>query len=109
MIVTLLDTDTGEQRSCDDWDMDVFWWTEGNGSCDCNRSAAFGGEWLHEQHRMQLGLEDDLCMMGRRFLIVDVSGNTEGETREEILETANRAYPDDLVAKWVVLDSAEKG
>lgn len=24
------------------WSDDEFWWTEGNGSCDCNRAMYFG-------------------------------------------------------------------
>ena len=44
--VTLRDNETGEVRDFPvpyDWkDGSLFWWSEGNMSCDCNR-----GQWFH--------------------------------------------------------------
>lgn len=45
--VHIIDTTTGEARDCPmsiDWGDDesaVFWWTEGNFGCDCNRGLVF--------------------------------------------------------------------
>jgi len=35
-------------------DTQWFWWTEGNGSCDCNRSL-----YLNRQHGLNLGTMED--------------------------------------------------
>jgi len=40
MIVVFKDTSTG----CivqSDYPFDIYWWSEGNGACDCNRAALF--------------------------------------------------------------------
>lgn len=41
--VKLLDTSTGEERWADgQWGrFGTWWWTEGNGGCDCNRRLVF--------------------------------------------------------------------
>lgn len=48
--VSILDTKTGERRLCrmdvdwhveDDGTPNLFWWTEGNFGCDCNRSLVY--------------------------------------------------------------------
>ena len=107
MKVTLLDTKTGERRDCSDWcngeEFSVYWWQEGNGSCDCNRALAFdrGDEDHSEEQRLALGAEENGCLGCRRWLIVDVSGDLEGMTREQILAEANSEYPEDLVALHV--------
>lgn len=100
MKVTLLDTKTGERRDCSEQEFGVRWWLEGNGSCDCNRALFFdrGDEDHGEEQRIALGLEENVCLGCRRWLIVDVSGDLEGMTREQILSEANRDYPADLVA-----------
>ena len=107
MKVTLLDTKTGERRDCSDKhgdvEFDVFWWQEGNGSCDCNRALLFdrNGENHSEEQRLALGVEENICLGCRRWLIVDVSGNLEGMTREQVLVDANTGYPAELVALHV--------
>jgi len=46
--VTIRDNTTGETRVCPmecEWhEHSVFWWTEGNFSCDCNRRIVFDGD-----------------------------------------------------------------
>ena len=91
MKVTLLDTKTGERRDCHD-DYCVSWWTDGNGSCDCNRALAFGGPCLLQKQRIALGLPQDVCIGARRWLVVDVSGDLEGMTRAQVIDSANDGY-----------------
>ena len=105
MNVTLLDTKTGEVRDCSGYHQahhSVYWWTEGGGSCDCNRAIAFDlrdGEDHHEEQRIALGLEDGFCLRAHRWLIVDVSGDLGPLTRKQVLARANDDYPAELVAR----------
>ena len=104
MKVTLMDTKTGQRRDCSGWcegvDFGVYWWQEGNGSCDCNRALAFDrdDEDHSEEQRLALGAEESTCLGCKRWLIVDVSGDLEGMTREQVLAEANMEYPAELVA-----------
>lgn len=110
MKVTLLDTKTGERRDCSSWsngaDLGVYWWSEGNGGCDCNRALAFDreGEDHHEEQRLALGLEENICLGAKRWLIVEVSGDLEGLTSEQALAEANMEYPLDLVSQHLIKD-----
>lgn len=115
MKVTLLDAKTGERRDCsnfcDETDFGVYWWCEGNGSCDCNRALAFDrgeGEDHSEEQRLALGLEENCCFGAERWLIVDVSGDLEEMTREEVLAMANSDYPPELVAKHMTPNDANE-
>ena len=106
MKVTLLDTKTGERRDCSDWhdgaEFGVYWWSEGNGSCDCNRALAFDlteDEDYQEEQRLALGLERNTCLGAERWLIVDVHGDLEGQTRDQVLAEANGDYPDGLAVR----------
>jgi hypothetical protein len=96
MKVTLLDTKTNEKRDCSTWlDFDFYWWSEGNGGCDCNRVIAFqqGEEKDYaEEQRIDLELQPDRCLGTKRWLVVDVSGDLEGMTKEEILSEINSGY-----------------
>lgn len=82
MRVTILDVITNETKDLEqDWP--VWWWEDGNGSCDCNRAIFFG----HSEpgtHRYCAGAE--------RYVIVDVHGDLEGETTEDILARLNSDY-----------------
>lgn len=82
MYPTILDTVTGDIKACIGGtpEFSVFWWTEGNGSCDCNRYVAMGYT------------EANPCTWSR-FLIIGAKGNLEEETEEEIVRMANSAYP----------------
>jgi hypothetical protein len=86
MQVTLLDTKTGERRkSCDYFN--AYWWSTGNGSCDCNRRTVFDHD-----------ADDDHCCGCERYLVVDASGDLEGLTLEEFICEANQDYPPELIA-----------
>lgn len=69
MIPTFLDLRTGKTAKGDD--MSVFWWTEGNGACDCNRLLAFG------LRHLDVG-EVGFCLGWKRFIAIDVEGDLEG-------------------------------
>ncbi len=66
MQVTILDLETGEiGTSPPEWDIyDEFWWSEGNGSCDCNREKVFDRETNQGE-----------CLGCHRYIIIE---NSEG-------------------------------
>lgn len=78
--VVLLDTQTGERRDGPEFRFNLWWWAEGNGSCDCNRMSSFDRD-------------DDsgYCVGAHRYLIVgcDVPGVS--------LAWLNSSYPPDLL------------
>jgi hypothetical protein len=99
MKVTLLDTKTGERRDCSTWldgsHLSFYFWAEGNGSCDCNRAIAFQqgeGKDYAEEQRLDLGLQPDICLGSKRWLVVDVSGDLEGMDKDQILSEINSEY-----------------
>lgn len=92
MIPTFFDLRTGRTAKGDD--LSVFWWTEGDGACDCNRAIAFDRGALHGEGRSCLG-----C---KRFIAIDVEGDLGYEdcdgdcrvpiTKEEVLIAMNSDY-----------------
>ncbi len=95
MNVMLLDLVTGETKDSQ-WEPEasVFWWTRGNGSCDCNRALAFGGSDLLDAQKLRLGLADNICLGYERWRVVGVDGDLEGHAQTELIEMANVGYPD---------------
>lgn len=86
--ITLLDTKTGQKltiEALDSPDTDDYWWSEGNGGCDCNRAPYFG-------------IEEDgpdgprYCAGHARILIVGFTGECKLTLRE-----LNSGYPKELV------------
>lgn len=71
MIPTFLDLRTGKTAKGDD--ASFFWWTEGNGSCDCNRAIAFGVEVRAQMYAQFPGV----CCGCKRFVAIDVEGDLE--------------------------------
>lgn len=92
--VTLLDTVTMQRVVRDDWTH--WWWSEGNGSCDCNRSIAFDVEDPNEDEN-----GCSFCMGCKRFLIVETSTNDIAEF--------NHGYPASLVRQHVTVPPHEFG
>jgi len=78
--VTVLDTVTG--RTATDSNCCKWWWTDGNGSCDCNREALFDED-----------TPCDGCLGCHRYLIVAASGG--------LLSDFNHGYPEELVRRFV--------
>jgi hypothetical protein len=87
---TFEDQVTGEVTSTADkrWEGDVFWWTEGNGSCDCNRAIVCGKE-----DEMDAAMHQGFCYGCKRFVAIDVAGDFEGMTKAEMLAALNSDYP----------------
>lgn len=73
-----------------------FWWTEGDGSCDCNRAAMFG----HDNYT------EGFCDNCARYVVVDVDRvqveafSVYGRASicphaiAEFVKTCNREYPE---------------
>ena len=83
VVVTILDTQTGQTKRSDEWskeDFSTYWWTEGNGGCDCNRRLVFDPG--------DLGNNNVLCR-SVRFRIVAVEPLLDGYT----LDDFNDGYP----------------
>lgn len=84
MIPTFLDLRTG--KTAKGSDMSVFWWTEGNGACDCNRARAFPGV-------TDLTWREGYCYGTKRFVAIDVEGDLEdAPSKEHVLEVMNSEY-----------------
>lgn len=81
---------------------DVYWWTEGNGSCDCNRAGHCGAEEEMEaalsKAHPELLPHQSLCYGCKRFIAVDVEGDFEGLSKEQLLKALNSGYPKELLA-----------
>ncbi len=92
MYPTLLDTKTGETVIADKylWDRDFFWWSEGNGSCDCNRSIAMKNG-SREELTEKFG--DGMCVGCHRIIVIDIHGDLEGMTKAKIITKMNSEYP----------------
>ena len=97
MYPTLLDTKTGKTAIASDTDRSVFWWSEGNGSCDCNRALCIGEDVVNELEE-QFGT--NVCCGCTRIVAIDVHGDLEGLTKEEVLENLNSDYPENLRKFW---------
>ncbi len=99
MYVTILDTITGKTKSSH-WhsgkDDHGFYWSEGGGSCDCNRAIAIGGWRLYEKQRAALGVDESRCLGCHRFVVADVHGEIEYRTKEEFVQVANESYSERL-------------
>ncbi len=109
MIPTFFDLRTG--KTAKGSDMSFFWWTEGNGACDCNRAIAFGvgvgsvDEEMYTKQRLEhpeLREGVGLCYGFKRFIAVDVEGDLEydedargnktSHTKEQALIALNADY-----------------
>lgn len=97
MYPTLLDTKTGKTVDAESMDSSLFWWADGNGSCDCNRAIAMGDD-VDDEMTEQFG--DGECFGCTRIIAIDVHGDLEGMTKKEILEEMNGEYPNELRKYW---------
>lgn len=89
--VTILDTETGETIHSGDTrfaDTTYWFWSDGNGSCDCNRELAFkdGRE-----------SEPGVCLGANRYLIIEIDMGD--------LDYLNQYYPQELVDRFLKDDN----
>jgi hypothetical protein len=101
MYVTILDTETGETREST-YPSTLFWWSDGNGGCDCNRALLFGEE-VDSEHRRKLGIDDDNCLGSRRFLAVNLRDPEPSIlTKNDLLHEINSWYDQALRQKFML-------
>lgn len=104
MWVTLMDYETGEVKDIPNEDWSAFWWTEENGSCDCNRSSMFDEDIASAMEDAQAAEHSELkpwqayCHGVHRFIVVDIHGDFEGESYDKLLARMNSDYPQEKVA-----------
>jgi len=106
---TFYDLVTGKTAKDEDQtELSVYWWTEGNGSCDCNRMRFFPevAEEMEKQQREkhpELHEGAGICFGCKRFIAIDIDGDLTSydyddtnpvlHTKEEILREMNSDYP----------------
>lgn len=96
MLVKLYDTKTRETVVNKDLNYSLYWWSEGNGGCDCNRSIAFD---LHDELEDKYGV--GRCFGENRFIVIDVC-LTDKIKRGistpiiDIIKLLNENYPEEL-------------
>ena len=101
MNVTLLDTKTGERATIQS-ECGAFWWSEGNGSCDCNRAPHFPGamEEIDAAQRAahpELKAWQSLCFGCVRFVVVSSDDPTFS------FEEWNSDYPHEILQRFGVV------
>ncbi len=105
--VVLLDTKTNVRVTSAGTkfdDMDIWWWTEGNGGCDCNRAYLFADEVDEEMDSdmrkqfTELKPHQGYCYGEKRFLVVLVDPMPDGYSIRDF----NDGYPDELIDKHAV-------
>jgi hypothetical protein len=87
-VVTVRDTLTGKTAVEDRFNR--WWWTDGNGACDCNRELLFDAE------------RDDsgVCLGCRRYVVVEVDGGPPDDR-------FNEGYPVELLSGTLRKDEVE--
>lgn len=83
MIPIFFDICTGKTAKSP-FDHSEFWWTEGNGSCDCNRHQGFIG--------LELNHDFGMCLGNKRFIAIDIEGDLEGHPKDVLLMAMNAEY-----------------
>lgn len=80
----------------------IFWWTYGNGNCDCNRILCFDN---HNEEENKLEQKyPGICFGEKRFVVVDIIDNTgyfkdNNINIQETVKEMNQDYPEDVVQK----------
>ena len=101
--VTLLDTETRVIRKDEDA-RSIYYWSDGNGSCDCNRVGVFDDAVQEAMDAAQharlptLLPAHQVCFGSHRFVIVYVHGDCGGAAPAEVLAMMNEDYPPGLLA-----------
>ena len=101
MTPLFIDVETGKTAVGGDWTL--FWWSEGNGCCDCNRAMLFGEDVETEMDRRVGNNPEECggnCFGWTRFIAVDIHGETlVVHTKTEVLTAINNRYSLNLVEK----------
>jgi hypothetical protein len=82
LVPTLRDLETGETAKAEH-DASLYWWSEGNGGCDCNRSGAFGGDDNDDEA---------VCCGSHRYIVIDVEGDITDEEKPAAIARMNESY-----------------
>lgn len=98
MYPTLLDTKTGKTVVAEKFDGTLFWWADGNGSCDCNRCLAFEDRQVYEELTEEYG--ENVCFCNERFIVIDVHGDLEGTSKEDVIAEMNSGYDPKLLERF---------
>lgn len=85
--VTLKDIVTGSTAIVSD--INVWSWTEGNWSCDCNRTMYFSTE-----IQMEMDPDDsDFCLGRKRIIVINAEGDfSPYNNEEEFIAVCNKFY-----------------
>lgn len=97
LVVKILDTKT-EKTHESDVGYTFSWWSEGNGSCDCNRVPT---EEIEQELNKEFG--EDVCYGNHRFIIVDIlkEGCESISNKSELIMKMNNGYPLELLQKYL--------
>ncbi len=108
MNVIVLDTITGQKIESEQThfkDYDIWWWTEGNGGCDCNRAMMFTDdiddamEAQMREANPELKEHQSYCYGEKRFLVVAVDPMPKSYT----LLDFNDGYSDSILTKFGII------
>ena len=109
MIVTFKDLQTGETAK-KPFPFSIWWWSEGNGSCNCNRESLFGrdGSSCHPLRYVAVDVEDHPDKTIEQALAEankDVYEEYHFKTKEDILRAINEGFYFKVTEnelKWVI-------
>lgn len=97
MIITFKDVKTGNIAKSD-YPFGIYWWAEGNGSCNCNRQQLFGIEGL------DCYTDYDWDNDKQRFQAIDVEDHPDQsiaqalqEVNKDLLEEYHLKTKDDIL------------
>lgn len=76
----------------------LFWWSDGNGSCDCNRMDVFNlDEIMSPEDIAKLEAEWEAghgtCWGAVRLVVIDVEGDIEDHEKADAIAEMNGCYP----------------
>lgn len=94
MKIKFLDTQTN-QTAWSNYPFDIYWWSEGNGACDCNRAILFGhedtcGDSPYRYQAIEV-VDDEEITIEQQFQIVneDLRESYHLKTKDDILRVIN--------------------
>jgi hypothetical protein len=98
MQVEIWDSVTGQFHQVEE-DYDFFWWSEGNGSCDCNRAIFMG---------VDVGSSENTCLGCKRFIITAFKLSKPIEQQHDMnIGNMNSGYDFDLITASMVAKGAK--